>query len=46
MKRLLSEAIIHDNVIAEVKNVLNQKEFDIYTNPGQEKKRRNRRKLS
>lgn len=37
MKRLLSEAIIHDNVIAEVKNVLNQKEFDIYTNPGQEK---------
>lgn len=37
MKRLLSEAIIHDNVIAEVKNVLNQKEFDIYTNPGSEK---------
>lgn len=28
---------LHDRIISEVANVLNQKDFDIYTNPGQEK---------
>lgn len=37
MKRDTTEASLHDKVISEIKNVLNQKDFDIYTNPGQEK---------
>lgn len=28
---------LHDRLISEIVNVLNQKDFDIYTNPGQEK---------
>lgn len=37
MNRDASDANLHDRVINEIKNVLNQKHFDIYTNPGQEK---------
>ena len=37
MNRDISDATSHDRVITEIKNVLNQKDFDIYTNPGQEK---------
>lgn len=28
---------LHDKVVEEIRNVLNQKDFDIYINPGQEK---------
>lgn len=37
MNRSISDASLHDRVIIEITNVLNQKDFDIYTNPGQEK---------
>lgn len=37
MNRSISDASLHDRVITEITNVLNQKDFDIYTNPGQEK---------
>lgn len=37
MNRNLQDADLHDKVIYEIRNVLNQKDFDIYTNPGQEK---------
>lgn len=32
-----SSALLHDKVIAEAVNILNLSQFDIYTNPGQEK---------
>lgn len=37
MDRDSTDANVHDKVISEIRNVLNQKDFDIYTNPGQEK---------
>lgn len=37
MNRESSDADLHDKVISEIKKVLNQDNFDIYTNPGQEK---------
>jgi len=37
MNRDSSDASLHDRVITEIRNVLNQKDFDIYANPGQEK---------
>lgn len=37
MNQGFSDNNLHDRVISEIKNVLNQNDFDIYTNPGQEK---------
>jgi hypothetical protein len=37
IQRGLENSNLHDRVILEIKNVLNQQDFDIYTNPGQEK---------
>lgn len=37
MNRSFSDASLHDKIISEIRNVLNQNDFDIYTNPGQEK---------
>ncbi len=36
-QRDVQNAALHDRVIAEAVKVLNQKDFDIYTNPGSEK---------
>lgn len=37
MEQQITNASLHDQVIKELKNVLNQRDFDIFTNPGQEK---------
>lgn len=35
--RTIETTNLHDRVVREIKNVLNQRDFDIYLNPGQEK---------
>lgn len=35
--RTIDTTGLHDRVIREIRNVLNQRDFDIYLNPGQEK---------
>lgn len=36
-QRTIDTTSLHDRVVREIKNVLNQHDFDIYLNPGQEK---------
>ena len=36
-QRTINTTSLHDRVVREIKNVLNQRDFDIYLNPGQEK---------
>ena len=36
-ERMIEMSGLHDKVIREIKDVLNQKSFDVYLNPGQEK---------
>lgn len=38
MNRTPENAALHDRVISELVKVLNQKDYDIYTNPGQDNK--------
>ncbi|WP_304720129.1 hypothetical protein [uncultured Alistipes sp.] len=33
----MEDANLHDRVVREIRNVLNQRDFDVYLNPGQEK---------
>ncbi len=37
MDRYEKDLSLHDRVIEEIKDVLNQEDYDIYTNPGSEK---------
>lgn len=36
-QRTKENASLHDRVVREIRNVLNQRDFDVYLNPGQEK---------
>lgn len=36
-QRTIESTSLHDRVVREIRRVLNQRDFDVYINPGQEK---------